>query len=121
MSRINSPEDISKIFGKDFFKEIIEPEALAEFKNTIKETFVEAVVAFNKGVFNHVAQKAVNRYIGRLMERELIQSQVDGIEGQIPIFLTFPTGWHYHKHHKIFRNANLDAMRVTLYKALKRP
>jgi hypothetical protein len=43
------PEDISNIFGEEYFKQVIEPEARDEFLKTIRETQVEAVVTFNKG------------------------------------------------------------------------
>ena len=75
----------------------IEPEAIDEFRKTIQETSVEAVVTFNKGIFNLVSKDRIERYIERLMEGELIQSQIKGIDRNIPIFLTFPTGWRYHK------------------------
>jgi hypothetical protein len=41
------PDDIRKIFGKEYFRQVIEPEAMDEFRQTIQETCVEAVVAFN--------------------------------------------------------------------------
>jgi len=41
------PEDIKKIFGTEFFNQVIEPEAANEFKQTVQETGVEAVVTFN--------------------------------------------------------------------------
>ena len=50
------PEDINSIFGKEYFSQFIEPESIDEFKKTIQETSVEAVVTFNKDIFNR-AQK----------------------------------------------------------------
>ena len=47
----DDPKDISKIFGKEYFREVIEPEAIDEFRKTIQETPVDAVVTFNKGIF----------------------------------------------------------------------
>jgi hypothetical protein len=91
----NYPEDISRIFGKEYFSQFIEPESMDEFKNTIQETSAEAVVTFNKGIFNLVSKDQIERYIERLMEGKLIQSQIKGIERHVPIFLTFPTGWRY--------------------------
>jgi hypothetical protein len=46
------PEDIRKIFGKSYFNQVIEPEASGEFQATIEAASVEAVVVFNKGIFN---------------------------------------------------------------------
>ena len=43
------PEDIHRIFGEEYFRQVIEPEAMDEFRKTIQETSAEAVVTFNKG------------------------------------------------------------------------
>jgi len=110
----NYPEDISKIFGKEYFGQVIERDAMDEFRNTLQETCVEAVVTFNKGVFNLVAKDQVDRYVERLMERDLIQSQVNDICRQIPIFLTFPTGWRYHRQFRQFRKGSLDDIRLAI-------
>jgi len=45
------PDHIRKIFGGKYFKQIIEPEAINELDETIRETSVEAVVTFNKEIF----------------------------------------------------------------------
>src|SRR5450759_611281 len=50
------PEDISTIFGREYFKDFIEPAENREFRKTIQETSVETVVTFNKGIFNLVSQ-----------------------------------------------------------------
>jgi hypothetical protein len=110
----NFPEDISRIFGKEYFKQIIEPEAIDEFRETIQETCVEAVVTFNKGVFNLVSKDKIERCVERLMEGELIQSQINGINKNVPIFLTFPTGWRYHKQYKQFRKTSLNSIRIAI-------
>ncbi|GAF85857.1 unnamed protein product [marine sediment metagenome] len=46
------PDHIPRIFGKRFFSQIIEPEANAEFRKTVQEIAVEAIVVFNKKIFN---------------------------------------------------------------------
>ena len=84
------PEDIRKIFGRKYFSQFIEPEAMDEFRKTIQETSAEAVVTFNKGIFNLVSKDQIERYIERLMEGELIQSQIKGIDRNVPIFFDFP-------------------------------
>jgi len=110
----NYPEDISRIFEKDYFSQFIEPESMDEFRKTIQETSVEAVVTFNKGIFNLVSEYPIDRYIERLMNGELIQSQIKGIERYIPIFLTFPTGWQYRRGYRQFREASLDTIRTAI-------
>jgi hypothetical protein len=108
------PEDIERIFGKMYFNQLIEPEAIDEFRKTIQETSVKAVVAFNKGIFNLVSKDRIERYVERLVKGELIQSQIKGIDRGIPIFLTFPTGWRYRMQYMQFRKASLDRIRRTI-------
>jgi hypothetical protein len=97
-----------------YFSQFIEPEAIDEFRNTIQETSVEAVVTFNKGIFNLVSKDQIERYVERLMEGELIQSQIKGIDRYVPIFLTFPTGWRYRRQYRQFRKASLDTIRTAI-------
>ena len=108
------PEHIKKIFGKEYFSQFIEPEAIDEFKKAIQETSVEAVVTFNKGIFNLVSKDQIECYIKHLMEGELIRSQIKGIDGDVPIFLTFPTGWRYRKGYRRFRKESLDTIRTAI-------
>lgn len=106
------PEDIRKIFGREYFSQFIEPESIDEFRKTIQETSVDAVVTFNKGIFNLVSKDQIGRYIERLVEGELIQSQIKGIDRYVPIFLTFPTGWRFHEQY--IRKASLDTIRAAI-------
>jgi hypothetical protein len=108
------PEDIHRIFGEEYFRQVIEPEAKAEFKKTIQETSAAAVVTFNKGIFNLISKDRIERYVDRLMEREVIQSQINGIDRSVPLFLTFPTGWRYHKQYRQLRRASLDEIRTSI-------
>jgi len=112
------PEDIGRIFGKEYFRQVIEPEAIDEFRKTVQETSVEAVVTFNKGIFNLVSKDRIERYVKRLMKGEIIQSQINGIDRSIPIFLTFPTGWRYHQRYRQFRKDSLDAIRTAICSGL---
>jgi hypothetical protein len=115
------PEDIIKIFGKDYFKKVIEPEARDEFRKTIEGESAEAVVTFNKEIFNLVSKDRIERYIESLKESEIIQSQIDGVDRSVPIFLTYPTGWRYHREHRQFRKASLDTIRTAIIHALNAP
>jgi len=110
----NYPNEIKKIFGKVYFNEAIEPEAREEFKKTIQDTEVEAVVAFNKDVFNLVSEKTVDKYINLLINGELVESRVKVVEKEIPTFLTFPTGWRYHKKIVQLRKKSLDLIRSSI-------
>jgi hypothetical protein len=108
------PEQIRRIFGGEYFSRFIEPEAMDEFRRTVQETSVEAVVTFNKAIFNLVSKDPIERYVERLMDGELIQSQLEGIDRTVPIFLTFPTGWRYHSQYRQLRRANLDRIRTAI-------
>jgi hypothetical protein len=108
------PEHIQRIFGSAYFNQFIEPEASQEFLATLEETSLDAVVTFNKGIFNLVSVDQTERYIERLKEGELIQSQVKDIDRYIPTFLTFPTGWRYHRQYRDLRKASLDRIRTAI-------
>lgn len=108
------PEDIRKIFGKEYFNQVIEPKAICEFRKIIQETSVEAVVTFNKMIFNLVSHDRIELYLERLKNGELIQSQIKDTDRIIPIFLSYPTGWHYHRQYRQFRKASLDAIRAAI-------
>jgi len=110
------PEDIRRIFGGKYFSQFIQPEAKDEFTKTIQENPVEAVVTFNKGIFNLVSKDPIERYIKRLKEGKLIQSHISSIDRSLPIFLTFPTGWRFHKQYKQLRKASLDTIRTAICK-----
>lgn len=105
------PEDITKIFGREYFKKSIEPDAVGEFRQAIHDTPVQAVVVFNKKIFNLVSEDQVDTYIDRLADGELIQSRLAGIDRYVPIFLTFPTGWRYRKQYRQFRKASLVSIK----------
>ena len=108
------PEHISKIFGRQYFNQFIKPEAIDEFRKTIQETRVEAVVTFNKGIFNLVSEDHIESYIDRLMKGDLVQSQIEGVDRTIPVFLTFPTGWHYHAEYKKYRKDSLITIKTAI-------
>ena len=107
----NYPEDIIKIFGKQYFEQIIEPEARDELDKTLKTIDVAAVVAFNKGVFNLVSTNQINQYIDRLTNGEVIQGQIRSLKKATPTFLTYPTGWRYHKQYMQLRIRSLEIIR----------
>jgi hypothetical protein len=115
------PEDIRKIFGRDYLHQCIEPEAITEFRKTIENTSIVAVLTFNKGIFNLVSQDKVNIYIECLKEGGLIQSQIKGIDKDIPVFLTFPTGWHYHSQYRQLRKASLETIKAAICSRLDVP
>lgn len=102
------PKDIKTIFGSDFFNKIIAPEAKNDFVNTIQETNTDFVVAFNKDQFNLFTEKKIDKFIDLLIAGQLIESQVKNSKKDIPIFLTYPTGWRYHKDIKRLKKENLE-------------
>ena len=108
------PEDIRTIFGKEFFQQQIAPEAAREFAETIQSSGVQAVVAFNKGVFNLVAEDPVDRPIEKLKVNDLKQSKVKDIDKVLPIYLTFPTGWRYAKDYLSLRTSSLEKIKASI-------
>lgn len=110
----DTPEDINKIFGKEYFNQFIAPASALEFRQAIIETEPQAVVTFNKSIFNLATNEKINHYIDRLIDGEIIQNQVSSIDREIPAFLTFPTGWHYHREQRLLRNSSLAAIREAI-------
>jgi len=112
------PEQIPKIFGKGFFNRVIECEAKAEFKETVEQTNIEAIVTYNKGIFNHVAREKIDKYIALLNRGEIVRGHVGDPGKDIPIFLTYPTGWRYHSEYRDLRKCNLEKIREAIRKDL---
>jgi hypothetical protein len=110
----DTPEDINKIFGKEYFTQIIAPASMREFQQAIIQTEPQAVVTFNKSIFNLATNERIDHYIDRLIDGEIIQSQVSGTDHVIPVFLTFPTGWHYHRDQRRLRKSSLVAIREAI-------
>jgi hypothetical protein len=112
------PEEIPEIFGKEFFKKKIEPEARDEFRQIVQNLSPAAVVTFNKGIFNLVSEAPVNTYIDRLKLAEIVRSKIKAIDRYIPVFLTFPTGWHYHKQYRQLRKDSLIAIKDAILRQI---
>ncbi len=110
------PDHIARIFGKRFFSQIIEPQANAEFRKTVQEITFEAIVVFNKGIFNLVSDEKIVRYIAQLNKGDLVQGRVRGFDKDIPIFLTHPTGWRYDKEFKTLRETSLEKIKSAILK-----
>ena len=115
------PDHIRKIFGKGFFNRIIEDEAKSEFRKIVDQTGTEAIVTFNKGIFNHVAREKKSTYIKRLTKGEIVRGWVENTDKDIPIFLTYPTGWRYHSQYTYLRKSNLEKIREAIRKDLNLP
>lgn len=111
------PDDIVKLFGKDYFKEVIEPEAREGFLKIMQQESPAAVVTFNKGVFNLVSAEPVGKYIERLKAGEVICSQVKDVEREAPIYLTYPTGWRYDKNFRRYRKKSLERIKEVLLRS----
>ena len=110
------PDHIARIFGTGFFSQIIEPQANAEFRKTVQETTFEAIVVFNKDIFNLVSDEKIVRYIAQLNKGELVQGRVRVFDKDIPIFITHPTGWRYDKEFKSLRETSLEKIKSTILK-----
>jgi hypothetical protein len=92
-------------------KEGIEPEAREGFVKMMQQESPAAVVTFNKSVFNLVSAEPVGKYIGRLKAGEVICSQVRDVEREVPIYLTYPTGWRYDSDFREFRKRSLELVK----------
>jgi hypothetical protein len=115
------PEHIRRIFGKYYFSQMIEPEAMREFRAAIQETSAQAVVTFNKGIFNLVSTDIIKSYVDCLKNGELIQSRLDGMNRNYPVFLTYPTGWRFHSLYRQYRTDNMAAIRAAICSRVNAP
>jgi hypothetical protein len=111
------PEDIIRIFGKQYFNQFLAPEAKEEFIKILDETDIDAVVTFNKGIFSLVANDKVDHYIVHLNNGETIQSQISSIDRSIPVFLSYPTGWFYNSDYRSLRKSSLDKIREIIIRS----
>jgi hypothetical protein len=105
------PDDMVKLFGKEYFTEVIAPEARDGFQRIVEQESPSAVVTFNKGVFNLVSKEPIGTYINRLKSGGVIRSEIKDVENAVPIFLTFPTGWRYDPNHQEYRRENLEKIK----------
>ena len=105
------PEDLVKLFGKEFFQDVIVPQARDDFQKLIDQESLAAVVTFNKSIFNLVSKDAVDKYIDRLKAGEVIRNEIKDSEIEVPIFLTYPTGWRYDPNHQEYRRKNLEKIK----------
>lgn len=112
------PDHIDRIFGKRFLSQTIEPEADSGFRKAIQERAIKAVVVFNKGIFNLVSNKKVDRYLDQLKKGGLVRDRVRAFDNDIPIFLTYPTGWRYDKEYKTLRKKSLEKIKAAIFKDL---
>ena len=112
------PTHIKKIFGKDFFRNVIETEAKVEFLNTIRQIDFDAIVVFNIGIFNHVSVDYIEYCRDKLVAGEIIQSQISKIDKSLHSFYTFPTGWRFHVDYRRLRIISLDKIRQEIFNSL---
>ncbi|MDM8000632.1 MAG: hypothetical protein QUS33_11760 [Dehalococcoidia bacterium] len=117
----DSPRDIRMIFGEKYFSERIEPEASGEFRQSVEQSYASAVVTFNKEIFNLVSGHQIRRYVDDLKKGRLIQGQIKGIVRDIPVFLTYPTGWRYDTNYMQLRKASLDEIRIAISSKVDTP
>jgi hypothetical protein len=112
------PNHILRIFGKRFFTQHIEPEAKNEFRKTTLEIAPDAIITFNKDIFNLVSEDKIERYLDLLKKGKLVQSRIRGINRDIPVFLTYPTGWRYHKEYMELRKDSLETIKAAILQRL---
>ncbi len=113
------PNEISKIFGREYFARVIKKEAKDEFISILQETKIKAVVTFNKEIFNLISNTKIDKYINQLINGELIQSRIRGIDKSIPAFLTYPTGWRFRKDIRRLKKESLDLIGFTIRKNME--
>jgi hypothetical protein len=116
----NYPDDIRSIFGREYFHNFIEKESTNEFRNLLLNNTIRAVVTFNKGIFNRVSIDTIDKYTKSLDAGATIRNEIIGIDKNIPIFLTYPTGWRFHKNYHQYRIDSLETIRTDIFSELSK-
>ena len=78
----------------------------------------DAIITFNKDIFNLVSEDKIKRYLDLLKKGKLVQSRIRGINRDIPVFLTYPTGWRYHKEYMELRKDSLETIKAAILQRL---
>ena len=107
----NYPTEIKKIFGKKFFAEIIESEAKDNLQKIIRKHNIKSILVLNKEIYNLVADVKIKTYISTLNKGGLIKGTTGKIGMSIPIYLSYPTGWHYTKNIQTLRKESLSKIK----------
>jgi len=113
------PEQIRGIFGDEFFDEVIKEKARKEFARRTEDTHVAVIVTFNKSIFNLITNSKIPVYIERLKGGNVVSDWCRNGEKKIPVFLTYPTGWRYHKKSEKLRVKNLKLVKDDILKYVK--
>jgi len=108
------PDDIPKIFGRSFFDRYIQHEAYEEFQTILRETQVVSVVTFNKDIFNLISNNRITEYIDQLDSGGIIRGRNIQTDRDIPVYLTYPTGWRYQKKFNKFRKESLERIKTDI-------
>ncbi len=112
------PDDIPKIFGRSFFDRYIQHEAYQGFQTILMETQVVAVVTFNKDIFNLISNNRITEYVDQLDRGEVIRGRNTHIGKEIPVYLTYPTGWRYQKKFNKFRKESLERIKTDIFEVV---
>lgn len=108
------PDDIKPIFGDKFFTEHIEPNAHNELNKIVTVTNVVAIVVFNKMVFNKISTNQVKQSMATLQNNGTIMGFLNFGQKQIPVFLTYPTGWRYHKDFMALKETSMKRIEAAI-------
>ncbi len=107
----SDPDDIPKIFGRSFFNRYVQYEAFEGFKTILRETQAVAVVTFNRDIFNLISNNRITEYIDQLDRGDMIRGSSTHTGKEIPVYLTYPTGWRHHKIFSKLRKASLERIK----------
>jgi len=104
------PKELKEIFGNDRFEKLTE-DALHDLKGYVIRKRIKFILVFNGDIFQLLTGENTNGYTYRLNNGELIKSEFIGNNPHAfqpcPTFLTYPTGWHFHKDMKQLRHNSL--------------
>jgi len=106
------PKDLVKIFGKEFFHQEIQQTAKSKIADTVRAHKIDAIVSFNGQVTALLTGRNLKGYIRKLNNGELLKFIYSGDDNtvlDVPMYQSYPTGFHYveditkKRHHNLTR------------------
>lgn len=110
------PKDLETIF-EDYFITLKE-DSLHDMKGYVIREGIDYILVFNGKVFEILTGVDTNGFTKILNNSELIKQQFIGNNphqnSPIPIFLTYPAGWRYHKNITELRHTSLTQIKQSI-------
>lgn len=113
------PDQIEKIFSQDQWN-IIKNKSLKNFMKFVDNIHVDSILIFNKDIFNSIATNHVSKYIETLDNGNLVIDKLKDHCIHVPVYLTYPTGWHFSRNITTLRRGNLKRIKKEIISSVEK-